>query len=185
MKRFETFEFKVEGLREVEKFLKEELGAVAARKVTLQALKQSSEGIIDSAKTNARRGRSDALSTSIGIKNVTPGRQLTSGGDTYASIVGGPMSGNKSAWAKYLAYYRRDVRLTDSKGNPNTQYIGRIRHGHLVEFGFRHRSGKHVPARPFLRPAFDTHEADVRRFFAATLRRKAKRVAAKARVKMK
>ena len=26
---------------------------------------------------------------------------------------------------------------------------------HLVELGFRHRSGKHVPARPFLRPAYD------------------------------
>ena len=26
---------------------------------------------------------------------------------------------------------------------------------HLVELGFRHRSGAHVPARPFLRPAYD------------------------------
>ena len=26
---------------------------------------------------------------------------------------------------------------------------------HLVELGFRHRSGKHVSARPFLRPAYD------------------------------
>lgn len=26
---------------------------------------------------------------------------------------------------------------------------------HLVELGFKHRSGKHVPARPFLRPAYD------------------------------
>ena len=27
---------------------------------------------------------------------------------------------------------------------------------HLVELGFKHRSGKHVAARPFLRPAYDT-----------------------------
>lgn len=27
---------------------------------------------------------------------------------------------------------------------------------HLVELGFRHRSGKHVAARPFLRPAYDS-----------------------------
>ena len=27
---------------------------------------------------------------------------------------------------------------------------------HLVELGFKHTSGKHVPARPFLRPAYDT-----------------------------
>ena len=26
---------------------------------------------------------------------------------------------------------------------------------HLVEFGFNHKSGKYVAARPFLRPAFD------------------------------
>ena len=26
---------------------------------------------------------------------------------------------------------------------------------HLIELGFKHRSGKHVPARPFLRPAYD------------------------------
>lgn len=26
---------------------------------------------------------------------------------------------------------------------------------HLVELGFKHRSGKHVPARPFLRPAME------------------------------
>ena len=27
---------------------------------------------------------------------------------------------------------------------------------HLIELGFRHTSGKHIPAHPFLRPAYDT-----------------------------
>lgn len=27
---------------------------------------------------------------------------------------------------------------------------------HLIELGFRHRSGKQIPAKPFLRPAYDT-----------------------------
>ena len=27
---------------------------------------------------------------------------------------------------------------------------------HLIELGFKHRSGKFIPARPFLRPAYDT-----------------------------
>ena len=27
---------------------------------------------------------------------------------------------------------------------------------HLIELGFKHRSGKHVAARPFMRPAYDT-----------------------------
>ena len=26
----------------------------------------------------------------------------------------------------------------------------------LIELGFKHRSGRHVPARPFMRPAYDT-----------------------------
>lgn len=26
---------------------------------------------------------------------------------------------------------------------------------HLIELGFKHRSGKHVPAKPFMRPAYD------------------------------
>lgn len=26
---------------------------------------------------------------------------------------------------------------------------------HLIELGFRHRSGKHIPGRPFLRPSYD------------------------------
>lgn len=26
---------------------------------------------------------------------------------------------------------------------------------HFVELGYKHKSGKHVPARPFLRPAYD------------------------------
>lgn len=27
---------------------------------------------------------------------------------------------------------------------------------HLIELGFKHRSGRHIPARPFMRPAYDT-----------------------------
>ena len=56
-------------------------------------------------------------------------------------------------------------RLSDSfvktevgSGHDKVIYISSQTKGrlvHLVELGFKHRSGKHVAARPFLRPAYD------------------------------
>lgn len=58
------------------------------------------------------------------------------------------------------------VHLADSfiktevgEGVNKTIYISSKTKGrivHLIELGFRHISGKHVAARPFLRPSFDT-----------------------------
>lgn len=44
------------------------------------------------------------------------------------------------------------------EGSTKTIYISSQTKGrivHLIELGFKHRSGKHVPARPFLRPAME------------------------------
>ena len=58
------------------------------------------------------------------------------------------------------------VHLADSfikteigEGVNKTIYISSKTKGrivHLIELGFRHISGKHITARPFLRPSFDT-----------------------------
>ncbi len=32
---------------------------------------------------------------------------------------------------------------------------------HLIELGFKHKSGRHIAARPFLRPAYDTFTPDM------------------------
>lgn len=41
---------------------------------------------------------------------------------------------------------------------------------HLIELGFRHKNGKHISARPFLRPAYDTFSPkmleDIKRIIA-------------------
>ena len=34
-------------------------------------------------------------------------------------------------------------------------FVGDVFYGAFIEFGFTHRSGKEIPAKPFLRPAFD------------------------------
>ena len=172
---------KVEGLREVDKFMKESLpDAMARRKVTLQALRESAKPMVDGAKSRADRGRSGSLSESIGIKTISNSRTMAaaqaSGRNTYAAVAVAPMSGNHKAWARYLNYYRRGINLSE---------VGRLRHAHLVEFGFRHTSGKHVPARPFLRPAFDDHANDVTRFIKGTLKAKTIRAARKAGVKVR
>lgn len=51
------------------------------------------------------------------------------------------------------------VLTTIGSGATKTIYISSATKGrlvHLVELGFRHRNGKYVAARPFLRPAYDT-----------------------------
>ena len=51
------------------------------------------------------------------------------------------------------------IKTVVGEGKNVTIYISSKSKGrivHLIELGFRHRSGKHVPAHPFLRPAYDT-----------------------------
>lgn len=51
------------------------------------------------------------------------------------------------------------IKTEVGQGINKTIYISSKTKGrlvHLVELGFKHRSGKHVAARPFMRPAYDT-----------------------------
>lgn len=51
------------------------------------------------------------------------------------------------------------VKTVVGEGKDTVIYISSSSKGrivHLIELGFRHTSGRHVPARPFLRPAYDT-----------------------------
>lgn len=160
------------GLKDLEKLMLETLPAETSRKVTLQAMRDAAKPMVEGAKAKAKRGQSDALSESIGTKTLTARAALNSKYPPFASLSLGPRSGVMTAWAKYLAHYGRGIKAKE---------IGRIRHGHLVEFGFRHKSGKHVPPRPFLRPAFDIHSADFLRYFKGHLKRRIERAGAKSR----
>ena len=51
------------------------------------------------------------------------------------------------------------IKTEVGSGLNKTIYISSSTKGrlvHLIELGFKHRGGKHVAARPFLRPAYDT-----------------------------
>jgi len=51
------------------------------------------------------------------------------------------------------------ILTTVGSGANKTIYISSSTKGrlvHLVELGFKHKSGKHVEARPFMRPAYET-----------------------------
>ncbi len=50
------------------------------------------------------------------------------------------------------------IKTVVDEGKNVTIYISSASKGrivHLIELGFRHTSGKHIPAHPFLRPAYD------------------------------
>lgn len=51
------------------------------------------------------------------------------------------------------------IKTEQGTGANKTIYISSSSKGrlvHLIELGFKHRSGKHVAAHPFMRPAYDT-----------------------------
>ena len=168
--------FEVNGLRELEKMMLKTLPANVSRNVTLAAMRESARPMEDGAKSQAMKSkRSGSIVDSIGIKTVSKGRTLSGGSmrgtslatNPYASITVSPLS-KPSSLKIYDDYYRRNK----SRGYTEVNNHNRIRHAHLVEFGFKHKSGKHVPARPFLRTAFDDHVQDFLRFFRGTLKRK-------------
>lgn len=68
-------------------------------------------------------------------------------------IANTPRSGNKGAMADEF------VKTEVGEGHEKTIIIHAKEKGrliHLIEFGFQHKGGKYIAARPFMRPAFDT-----------------------------
>lgn len=144
--KYKHTEMQIFGVKELEHFLVKELPATVSRRVTLNAMRAAAQPMKAAVKAHSLKSkRSGALWQSINLKTV-PAR-LSARKGSYASMTLSPMS-NLSAWARYMSYYKKTAKSLDS--------IGRIRHGHLVEFGFRHwKTGQMIPAQPFMRPALD------------------------------
>ena len=170
--------FKIEGARELERLLLESLPAKLVRTTMLAGMRKSAKPMVGIAKAKVAF-RSGALQQSIGIKSVRARGGVTQsqlkGESTFAAIEIGPLSGSSGAalhaWARYKAHYGQGVSILKGK-KLSTGQLGRIRHGHLIEFGFTHRSGKKVPARPFLAPAFNGGFPLYRRSLIADTRKK-------------
>lgn len=138
---------KVDGLQHLEKVLTEMLPAKAQTKVMVRALKRSARPMVNAVRSGYRSlGGSGALAQSVSAWQRRKGALR---GDTFASVEIGPKRGNRAALRKYYQHYRKAAR-------PKT-LIGGIRHGHLIEFGFRHRGGKSVAGKGIMGGAFQRH----------------------------
>lgn len=159
--------FRVEGARELEQFMLRELPAKLARKATLQGMRRAAKPMVGIVRAKAPY-KSGALKQAIGLKTVpmrggSTDSQLsgiTGGADsTFAALEIGALSGSSGAalhaWARYKAFYGPNFGVL-KRGKISPSQIGRIRHAHLMEFGFNHHSGKRVPAQPFLEPGFNS-----------------------------
>lgn len=140
---------RVDGLRDVERLLTEQLPERVRATVIARALREAAKPMLAAAKANAASlGGSGALALSMGIRRQRKGVR----GNTVASVYIGPIRGNKAALARYFAYYGK-------RPTPKQLRSG-IRHGHLVEWGTRR-----TPARRFMQRAFDAHARDAVRIF--------------------
>lgn len=175
---------RIEGAKALEDWMLRELPVRLARKATLSGMRASAKPMVALAKMQAPK-RSGALAQAIGIKTV-PARggqtvsQLTKhvgGSDkTFAAIEIGALSGSSGAalhaWARYRAFYHGSISIRRG-GKTVTKMIGRIRHSHLMEFGFKHkRSGRRIAPRKFLSPAFDGAYPTYARGFVRETRKK-------------
>lgn len=146
------FTMEMKGARELEQLMLKNLPAKVARSQMLAGMRASAKPMVSYAKAIVAKD-SHALKISIGMRTLPVRKTMKRAGmeSAAAALQLGPMSGTGSnalkAWAVYKAHHGQQV---DLKRGVIT---GRIRHGHLVEFGFRHTSGKQVPARPFMEPA--------------------------------
>lgn len=145
------FEMTMKGGRELEEFMRLKLPVTVARNSMLAGMRVAAKPMVSFAKAKVAK-KSHALSLSIGLVTVghrALGKRKDIGG-SFAAISLGPTSYGRRgllAWSVYKSHYKQSVSL--KRGAK----IGRIRHGHLVEFGHKTRSGGRVPGRPFMEPA--------------------------------
>ena len=144
------------------------------------------KSIIPIAKQLALQGDSSgALSEAIAPRAISRRRALARGMAAGVEIT--PVRHNRKAVSKYIQYYYNRQGIAA----PMEVAISGIRHGHLVEFGYKTRgsgkkggflgslfgggggsSGTHVGAQPVMGPALQAGRAEYVRKFSTTLKRK-------------
>lgn len=121
--------------------------------------------ILPLAKSLAKQpGSSGALSESLNLR-ATPSRVLRQNRRAAGRRIV-PVRYDPKAISKYIAHYYTNRGRAAPLGG-----IAGIRHGHLVEFGFTHKSGRRVAARPFLWNSARAKTPEYRRLFAGELKR--------------
>lgn len=123
------------------------------------------KSLLPIAKNLAKRGDSSgSLSEALGVRTQPARKRRGKAGGM--EIV--PVRHNKKAMALYVQHYYTQR----GKAVPAGIFASGIRHGHLVEFGFTHRSGAHIPAYPYLWPAARSGSQEYRNLFAGELKKR-------------
>lgn len=155
---------KLEGLRELEDKLRA-LGAKDGARALRTAVLAAGKVIADRARQNAEKlpTGSGAYALSLGVRFVRAAGAddtVPIGRRFVAQI--GPRPKLPAALALYNLAYRRQARG--------------IFYGHLIERGFKHRSGKQVRAKPVLLPAMLATRSQAIEKFRVTLGRAITRI---------
>ena len=103
---------------------------------------------------------SGVLSETIKPRMVSKSKALAAGVASRVHIT--PVRDSRPGIQKYIDHYY----TSRGKAAPTTIVTSGIRHGHLIEFGFKHRSGKVFGGRPFLGPALQHEGRQFVRVFA-------------------
>jgi HK97 gp10 family phage protein len=103
--------------------------------------------------------------------------QLRQSGSLRAGIIIGAASQYKANWTSrktigVRSIYDNDVEVVAVGFNKTKGWYGAI-----LERGFKHRSGVHVPARPMIRPALDENAQTVIGIMAAMVKQEIEKVA--------
>lgn len=160
------------------KGLREAADAIAAafpgdrktqRKVLNQAMSAAAkQTIVPMAKQLALQGDgSGALSEAIGVRQLNERQLLRRRAAGGIQIV--PLRSNRKAMGLYIAHYY----VARGQRVPAKMINSGIRHGHLVEWGFKTRRGeKKFTGRPFMGPAAQTMRGAYATRFTRLVRQK-------------
>lgn len=146
---------KLEGLRELEDKLRA-LGAKDGSRAIRTALLAAGRVVATRARQNAEaiRNGSGALALSISVRFVRGGSEDVPVGRRFVAQIG-PRAKNAKALALYNLAYGRHARG--------------IFYGHLIERGFKHRSGKRVSGQRILTNALQQTRAQAIAVFSTKL----------------
>lgn len=136
------------------------------------ALRAGARTIMNEAKINASRIDDPATAENI-AKNIAT-RNFSKSVEDHMGGVGvqiGVKGGAKQYANTRFNVRKRRVGGAYETGGTSSNPGGDTWYWRLIEFGFHHRGGPQVPPRPFMRPAFDNHQASVLSAIVASLQR--------------
>jgi hypothetical protein len=126
------------------------LNLAAQKQVLARGMKEATSPVVPQAQRKLEQN--DSIDTGALRASMTNVVRVYRQGEHYLGLVG-----------PRTDYYESGVRIKKEPGETKEEYLERnagkrkpANYAHLVEYGFIHaKSGKRIPPRPFLKPAFE------------------------------